>query len=401
VLNQSVELLGEAIRRARRPGVDSVAVPVLLAQGGQVFDLVARFVTTDSAVVRLGPQVQHFVFDAQGHVLRMHAPAQRARADRVSGPAASRVALGAPSYAAPSGAPYTAEEVVIPAGGHALAATLTRPAGARGQVAAVVTITGSGAQDRDGYNQGVAGYRPFRQLADSLARRGVATLRFDDRGHGRSGGMFDGSTSADFAADVRAAVAYLRARPDIDPERIFLVGHSEGGTIAPMVAAGDPTLAGIVLLAGPGRRGREIVYYQQRRAIDADPALRSAAARDSAARAARRQFDSVIVPRDPWMRFFADHDPIPVARRVRSPVLVLQGATDSQVTVAEARALEAAFRGGGNRDVTLRVFPGLNHLFVRDADGHFARYAEFTDVRVAPEVLGAIADWVAIRGARR
>lgn len=175
------------------------------------------------------------------------------------------------------------------------------PNGATGRVPAVVTITGSGAQDRDEYIPLVHGYRPFRQVADTLGRRGIATLRFDDRGTGSSTGAFAGATSADFADDVRSAVRWLRSRPDIDASKIFLVGHSEGGVIAPMVAASDPMLAGIVLLAGAARNGGDIIAFQQRYAIEHDTSVAAPAKRDSVLRAAAGAIEGLA--RDPWMAF--------------------------------------------------------------------------------------------------
>ncbi len=154
-------------------------------------------------------------------------------------------------YSAPADAPYTAENVTVPTPmGHTLAGTLTLPRGASREnpVPAIVTATGSGGQDRDEYI-GLEGYRPFRQFADSLARRGVAVLRMDDRGIGASKGTHKGSTSGDFAEDIRAGLAYLRTRPEIDARRLGLLGHSEGGIIVPLAALKEPDLRGIVILA--------------------------------------------------------------------------------------------------------------------------------------------------------
>jgi hypothetical protein len=219
---------------------------------------------------------------------------------------------------------------------------------------------------------GIDGYRPFWQVADTLARRGIATLRLDDRGiNGSSAGPMN-ATSADFANDIRAGLAYLRTRPEIDGARLGLVGHSEGGMIAPMIAATDPSLRGIVLLAGPAQTGREILIYQ----------LHSERVADSLANAI------------PWMRFFADYDPRATARKVRVPTLVLQGETDRQITAEQAEQLAAALRSGGNTDVTVRVFPATDHLFVPDPDGNPARYGQLPSKNVRPEVLGAIADWL-------
>jgi dipeptidyl aminopeptidase/acylaminoacyl peptidase len=256
----------------------------------------------------------------------------------------------------------------------------------------VVTITGSGQEDRDEAIPVIAGYRPFRQVADTLGRRGIAVLRMDDRGYGASEGNPGSATSQDFASDVAAAVAYLRTRPEIDPDRIALVGHSEGGIIAPMVAVADPRLRAIVLVAGTSRTGRRVLEYQLRTPLERDASL-TAAQRDSAYRMAWLQMDSATA-RVPWLRFFMDYDPTTTARRVRQPVLILQGENDRQVTADQAPELAAAFRAGGNRDVTMRVFPGLNHLMVPDPDGSPARYGQLPSPRVAPQVLGAMADWL-------
>lgn len=304
-------------------------------------------------------------------------------------------------YSAPADAPYTAEDVAITApGGHTLAGTLTRPEDAAGPVAAVVLISGSGPQDRDGHMAPIPGYRPFRQMADSLGRRGIAVLRLDDRGVGGSGGASPEATTEDFAADVRAAVEWLRARPDVDPARIGLVGHSEGGIIAPLVAVADPRIAAVALLAAPSWSGARISDMQIRDVVAAQGM--AGAALDSAVARAIAQRDSVAAG-VPWMRWFLAHDPLPTARRLRAPVLVLQGATDRQVTAEQAEELAAAVRAGGNRDVAVRVFADVNHLLLPDADGtaDVARYAGLADKRVPADVLGALADWLAERLASR
>lgn len=305
----------------------------------------------------------------------------------------------ASTYAAPAAAPYTAEDVVVDAGAHTLAGTLTLPGDRAGRVPAVVLATGSGPQDRDSYSPYIPEYRFFRQIADTLSRRGIAVLRMDDRGWGSSKGDPAAATTAGLADDVRAGIAFLRARPEIDPERIAVAGHSEGAIMAPLIAAGDPRIQAIVLLAGPSRTGREILDFQLRDALVntglSGPALeaafaRAAAARDSAAAAV------------PWVRWFMEHDPLATARQVRAPVLILHGATDRQVPAAQAAELEAGIRAGGNADVTARVFPALNHLFLGDAEGTAdpARYARLPDKRVPAHVLGALADWLATRLSR-
>ncbi len=303
-----------------------------------------------------------------------------------------------PDYSAPSDAPYTAEEVTVttPAG-HTLAGTLTLPKGASraSAVGAVVTVTGSGPQDRD-EALGLVGYRPFRQLADSLGRRGIAVLRMDDRGTGTSKGSFKGATSADFAQDARAGLAYLRTRPEIDARRLGIVGHSEGAVIAPMVAEREPTLAAIVLLAGVAQPARSAVHYQLKNIAEHDTSL-TPTRRDSAIAAIPQTIEKLMAA-DPWMDFFLKHDPAATMRRVKTPVLILTGARDQQAAPEQVALQEAAFREGGNRDVTARVLPGLNHLFVVDADGFPGNYRRLpAPVVVQPAALGIVVDWLATR----
>src|SRR5439155_779370 len=247
-------------------------------------------------------------------------------------------------------------------GGFELAGTLTRPDGP-GRAPCVITITGSGPEDRDEAIPLVKGYRPFRQIADTLARRGIAVLRLDDRGTGESGGRFRGSTSADFSDDVADALHWLQRDPGIDPARLALLGHSEGGLIAPLVAPREPSVRALVLLAAPAWEGRRILAYQQ------DQAARktlAGAALDSAKAAGRRDMDSLAVA-DPWYGFFVGYDPLPVARKLSRPaVLLLQGETDRQVTAEQAAELESAFHAAGNRDVTLLGRSGLAEAFGPD-----------------------------------
>jgi 4-carboxymuconolactone decarboxylase len=313
-------------------------------------------------------------------------------------PAAAAPAL--PDDRAPAGAPYTAVDVTIPTPrGYTLAGTLTRPAGAPARVPVVVTISGSGQQERDERLPMLPAYAFFREVADTLGRRGVAVLRYDDRGTGASGGRetLARATSADFADDARAVVAWLRTRPDVDQGRILLAGHSEGGLIAPLLAAADTALRGVALLAGPAYSGRRILLYQNDQAIAAAPGL-SPTQRDSIRARVPADLDSAAST-NPWIRYFLAHDPLPVARQLRQPVLILQGDTDRQVTPDQADTLAAALTAAGNRDVTLRRFPDTNHLFLADPSGDPQRYAALPDSRIRREVLGA--DYVdnAIRSA--
>jgi uncharacterized protein len=203
---------------------------------------------------------------------------------------------------------------------------------------------------------------------------------------------------ADFANDVRAAVAYLRTRPEIDGARIGLVGHSEGALVAPMVASTDTMVRAVVLMGPSASTGRALVLEQNRYLVDS--VIRATGrARDSLLDLARRGADSVANQRA-WARFFYDYDPTITARRVSAPVLILEGGTDRQVPAGDASRLASAFRAGGNTRVETRTFPETNHLFVADANGAFRdangalRYASLSSLRVRREVLGAVADWL-------
>lgn len=395
VVNNDFVVLEQAVRIARAQGVRTLTLPLFALSAGATIDGVLELVGADSARFKIANNVTEVSLDAAGNVTGGRLPAQGMRIVVVEGAAANAVSLGRPDYSAPAGAPYTADEVTVrtPAG-HVLTGTLTRPSGATGgssRVPAVVTITGSGAQDRDEYIPIAGGWRLFRQVADTLGRRGIAVLRLDDRGVGGSGGDVNG-TSADFADDIRAAIAYLRTRADIDPARIALIGHSEGGLIAPMVARTDASLAAVVLMAGPAFTGRQIIDYQIRNGVMGDTSIR-ANVKDSTIAANRATFDSTAAHQS-WMRFFLTYDPIPTARAVKQPVLIMQGETDQQVRAEEAALLERALAGGGNRRVTTRVFTERNHLFLRDASGHPSGYAKLTEPKVDGEVLGALADWL-------
>lgn len=399
-LGNAFATLELVVERARSTGAaigDSVPVPVFLATGGQQVTTIVHLVTADSAVLQIGGVEVHFAA-RDGRVRRISVPAQSVVATRLDGADAARVALERPDYSAPAGAPYTAQDVKVPTpAGDTLAGTLTVPRERRGRVAAVITISGSGPQERDEALPIVAGYHPFRQIADTLGRRGVAVLRLDDRGYGESTGNFAAATSADFADDVRAALAWLRARPAIDPARIVLLGHSEGAMIAPMVATTDTSLAGIVLLAGPAWTGRRTLDYQIRYVVERDSSIAPAAR--AGALAVRLAAVDSLAARQPWLRYFVAHDPLAVASRVRVPTLIIQGTTDRQVPAEQAEPLAAALRRRGERDVTVRILPDHNHLLLPDPDGNPAGYGKLEQRRLGAEVLGPIADWIVKRAA--
>jgi len=399
-LNPSLFMLEQVVRRARSSTPAREQVPVFAVSGGRTTAATLHFTGPDSLSLSLGAAAFQMKLDADGHILSGSVPSQGVRFERVESLPDSRLAMPAPDYSAPAGAPYTAQAVRVPTrGGFELAGTLTRPmpVAGKGSIArlpCVITITGSGPQDRDERLSIVRGYGLFRQIADTLSRRGIAVLRLDDRGTGESGGRFAGSTTQDFSNDVEDALRWLRREPGIDTTRLALLGHSEGGLIAPMVAAREPSLAAIVLLAGPAWDGRRVLVYQNEQLLKKKL---TGASFDSAMASARKQIDSLSV-NDPWFAWFIAHDPLPVARQLSKPrVLLLQGETDRQVSAEQVDELAAAFKAAGNRDVTVRKLPATNHLFLSDPSGDPAGYAALPSSQVPRETLGLIADWLAAK----
>ncbi len=313
-------------------------------------------------------------------------------------------------FAPPADAPFTAEEVrIATAAGHVLAGTLTRPAQGDPPFPAVVLVSGSSAQNRDhmGSNRDpIRRYRPFRQIADTLSRRGIAVLRVDDRGTGCSGGgPLIEATKLERADDTRAGLAWLRGRADIDPQRLGLLGLSEGADISLIIAADDKAVRAIVLMAASGTRGWKIIESQQRALIENDVFTDDERARLDAGTDAEAiledRMKNITRPaaRGAWGRWwqhFLIWDPLPVARRVAGPVLILHGDRDTNVPVEHAELLAAAIRAGGNNDVTVRILPGHNHIFLEDPDGFFRRYGELLahTNQLSDGVLELIADWL-------
>jgi hypothetical protein len=394
-INPSFALFELALNRMAALGADSLSVPLFFVSGGQTFPAVFRRVGRDSVTLRIAGSEARLAVDARTRILGAVVPAQglETRREQV---AASALSVPAADYSAPAGAVYSAEQVTVRTPmGHVLAGTFTMPKSRRGPVPAVVTITGSGPQERDEEIPMVRGYRPFRQIADTLSSMGIAVLRMDDRGVGGSGGDATQATSADFADDIRAGLAWLRARPEIDGRRLGLIGHSEGGLIAPLVAVGDSSLAAIVLMAGPSQTGRRILEYLNRYAIDRDTAIHPDA-RDSAMRLARERIDS-MGRASPWVGFFLDYDPTVTAARVTVPTLILQGETDRQVTADQAERLANAMRAGGNRDVSVHVFKDANHLFLHDPDGGASGYSALPSSRIRDDVIRTLTEWLRAR----
>ncbi len=315
--------------------------------------------------------------------------------------------------------PYIADEVAYDnpqAPGVRLAGTLTQPKGA-GPFPAVLLITGSGAQNRD---EELMGHKPFLVLADYLTRRGIAVLRVDDRGTAQSTGNFKTATTEDFATDTMAGVRYLLGRPEVDKKHIGLIGHSEGGAIAPMVAVKMPEVAFIVLLAGPGVPGAQVIedqVYQgnllagatpqmaaQNREFehkllsivmnDADPEKKILALADGNAALQENLKKQIPAMRTPWYLFFLAYDPRPALEKVKCPVLALNGSKDSQVSPElNLPAIEAALKKGGNRDATVQLIPGVNHLFQDAKTGAVSEYRQIEET-MSPKVLDMIGTWI-------
>jgi hypothetical protein len=281
----------------------------------------------------------------------------------------------------------------------------------------VVLVTGSGPQNRD---EELMGHKPFLVLADYLTRRGIAVLRYDDRGVGRSTGRFATATTADFASDAWAAWQTLSARPDINAKRIGLLGHSEGGLIAPMLAAAHPEIAFVVMLAGPGVTGEQIMLKQAEAIGKASGAPEAAVAantdlqkqvfailreetsmdriaeRIGAIPTGSKEASAALVKQSvsPWMRYFALYDPAPALAKVRCPVLAITGELDLQVLPAQnLPAIRAALKQGGNTDHTVLELPGLNHLLQPAKTGLPAEYAQI-ETTMAPAALDMITAWI-------
>jgi dienelactone hydrolase len=288
-----------------------------------------------------------------------------------------------PAYAAAPGARYRAEPVRIAAPeGHVLAGTLTVPRGP-GPFPAAVLITGLSPHER---NNGSPPWMPLRDVADALSRHGVAVLRVDDRGVGESTGDHGSSTTFDEAHDVRTEVRWLRSHRGIDPRRIVLVGYSEGGVIAPMVAAEDKSLAGIVTLAGSGVPGPELARYQIEAAVVRDTTI-APAAREAEI---QKQLADTLTARE---RSLLSIDPLVYARRVRCPALILQGGADLHVPPRSAERLASAMRSTGNRHVEVQVFPGVSHSFLPDPGGLNSGWVYLPGFMTSPPALRAITDW--------
>lgn len=329
--------------------------------------------------------------------------------------------------------PYQEEEVSVEnkEAGIKLAGTLTTPTD-NGPHPAVILFTGSGPQDRD---ETIMGHKPFLVISDYLTRQGFAVLRVDDRGVGQSEGNFATATTQDLASDGNAAFHFLKTQEGINPKKIVLIGHSEGALVAAKVAVQNPSTAFVVMLAGTGVPGTELMVAQNEAMLKAagipDNILRpylelrrkqfEVAAKESdifkasekirqLEQEAKADFteleqqqlgltpegERVVVAQlsSPWFKYFLAHDPAPTLKKLKMPVLALNGTLDLQVPYQQnLPAIEKALKAGRNKRYQVQEMSGLNHLFQTAETGAISEYSEIEET-IAPVVLETIGNWL-------
>jgi len=311
-----------------------------------------------------------------------------------------------------------------------LAGTLTTP---RSGVPfpAVILLTGSGPQNR---NEELLGHKPFLVISDWLTRQGIAVLRYDDRGVGKSGGDFSVATTFDFANDAEAALDFLKLQPEVDTGKIGFLGHSEGGMIAPVVASRRTDVAFIVLMAGPGLTGEQILYLQsaliskaegmdektikanEKLSKDIYTVLKKNKDNTKAEQKIRKLFASydkkhiadsgyqsipetriaaqIKTTTSPWFHCFLTFDPVEYLSMVKCPVLAINGELDLQVPPEEnLLAIEKALIFGGNSNYEIKELKGLNHLFQTAKTGSPTEYSKIEET-IAPVALETMSRWI-------
>jgi pimeloyl-ACP methyl ester carboxylesterase len=341
------------------------------------------------------------------------------------------------SFSVQEAEPEMNEEVTFTNGEVTLAGTLSLPPSS-GRHPAVFFVSGSGPQDRDGATGAIPGYEPFAAIAEHLARNGIAVLRYDDRGVGESSGDYGTATEPDFVNDARTALEFLLARSDIDAKRVGIVGQSEGGMIAAMIAAADSRPAFVISLAGPAVKGDELLLRQAERAAQAEgmnPSMVAEVAReqrrilelaleknwkelkavvhaatvrrldtlpeekkvligDIKAFADRKAAQSLRTFQHPRYQFILAHDTAEDWAKVKIPVLAVFGELDVQCDAAQNTAgLRQALARGGNDNLTVKVIPSANHLLVEAKTGSMREYATLPK-DLAPGLLEIITQWV-------
>jgi pimeloyl-ACP methyl ester carboxylesterase len=329
--------------------------------------------------------------------------------------------------------PYKSEEITFhnDKANIDLAGTLTIPEG-KGPFPAVILITGSGPQDRD---EALMGHKPFLVIADYLSRNGIAVLRYDDRGVANSKGTFATGTTFDFADDAEAGLTWLKKQPLIDVKKVGLAGHSEGGLIAPIVASRNNNVNFIILIAGPGVSGKDILIAQStliseksgikpeeiektsklNKAIyeaimnEKDNTIALANAKKIMADAINKEnslsetvkaaqintIEAKITPLlSPWFRTFMELDPKQYLLKTKCPVLALNGTKDLQVPYqVDLEAIDKYLKQAGNKNYTIMKIEGVNHLFQHADTGLPTEYGTIEET-FAPEALKAMSDFI-------
>ncbi|MFD2035199.1 alpha/beta hydrolase family protein [Belliella marina] len=308
-----------------------------------------------------------------------------------------------------------------------LAGTLTLPIKTDKKPPVVILISGSGPQDRD---ESFAAHKPFLVLSDYLTRKGIAVLRYDDRGYGESTGDFSAGTTADFAADVLSAIEFLKKRTDIDTNKIGLVGHSEGAIIAPMVANQSKDVNFIVMLAGTGTTGKEVSLRQSldfRSFPVADEKAYEAYVKEAIEIASSDKETTIVmrelkefyqnseilasllpvnVDRDefienlvatrttPWIRYFYNYNPATEIKKIDIPAMALYGTNDTQVPPKyHLQPVKDALESSRSKNHEVILLQGLNHLFQESKTGLVSEYSQIEET-FAPEALEVISNWI-------
>jgi pimeloyl-ACP methyl ester carboxylesterase len=335
--------------------------------------------------------------DENGRLLRLTVPAESVDVarDDIASVASRQVVISRAND----------ERIRIPANGFTLAGTLSKPASpSSSPLPAVVLVGGTGSADRDGLAFGIP---TLGELAGAIADAGFIVVRYDKRGAGQSGGRPESATLADFSDDQRAAIKFLTMRKDVDPKRIVVLGHSEGGLVSLISAERDKRLAAVVLVATPGISGSDLVMAQQQRMLnrsnlaEADKQTRIELQKriNEAAMTGkgleqfppevRRQIDNAE------FQSLLNTDPARLIPDVRQPILIVQGLLDTQVTPDNADRLERlAKERKAPATVDVVKVPGVNHLLVAATTGEIDEYATLSDQHVSAAVSGAVVDWL-------
>jgi len=387
----SVALLELAGRQAA-PTVTALTIP----RGDRLRGVRVRRIGADSVHLAHPDGDWSLSVDHAGRVERAVAPSRRLQVRRLTAPAAA----GGVADTSEAAMLVRTPVLMRASDGVRLAGELVRPRNTPAH-AVVVFVSGSGPQDRDLGVPGLPRYRPFAELATALAARGVASVRFDDRGVGASGGAAFHATREVEQRDVQAMLAWLRAWEPLRTVPAALVGHSDGAHVALDVAAADPTVQRVVLLAAPARSGRELARAQRRAWLDRHTDTLTAAgrrARDAALRDAEAATERLAAI-DPWMREWLLHDPRVEVPTSTADILLVHGAQDQQVPVAQAEELAALLRARGNGRVTVQRAPAVNHLLVADSVGDPEGYGRLGSHALSASVREAVVQFLA--GSRR